>query len=212
MSGFYGKQKMRKVAGGFILVLISLLVLVQTTQAQMGMMADHENEGTESSVESSQEGMSVDGVMTEILETQKMNAVADLDLSQINDDDWARLGDALMEQMHPGDDHEYMDEMMGGEGSETLREMHINMGRAYLRYGMSDDRFVPPRGMMGRSFGGHDGDGWQMSMHGGYAQVHHWSNSYLTAVCLMTLVSANLLLLSGAYFLFTRARVNVNGS
>jgi len=41
------------------------------------------------------------------------------------------LGDYYMEQMHPGEAHERMDEMMGGEGSDSLREMHINMGQAF---------------------------------------------------------------------------------
>ncbi len=44
----------------------------------------------------------------------------------------AAIGDYYMEQMHPGEEHEYMDEMMGGEGSESLEAMHINM--AYRFY------------------------------------------------------------------------------
>ncbi len=41
------------------------------------------------------------------------------------------LGDYYMEQMHPGELHEIMDEKMGGEGSEGLKQVHINMGRAF---------------------------------------------------------------------------------
>ena len=41
------------------------------------------------------------------------------------------LGDYYMEQMHPGNLHEIMDERMGGEGSESLRLIHINMGKMF---------------------------------------------------------------------------------
>src|SRR3989344_1098361 len=41
------------------------------------------------------------------------------------------LGDFYMEQMHPGELHEIMDARMGGEGSESLRQVHINMGRMF---------------------------------------------------------------------------------
>lgn len=41
------------------------------------------------------------------------------------------LGDYYMEQMHPGELHEIMDERMGGEGSESLRQAHINMGLSF---------------------------------------------------------------------------------
>jgi len=39
------------------------------------------------------------------------------------------IGDYYMEQMHPGEAHEYMDRMMGGEGSESLKQVHINIAR-----------------------------------------------------------------------------------
>jgi len=41
------------------------------------------------------------------------------------------LGDYYMEQMHPGTLHEIMDERMGGEESESLRLVHINMGKMF---------------------------------------------------------------------------------
>ena len=39
------------------------------------------------------------------------------------------IGDYYMEQMHPGEAHEIMDNMMGGEGSESLKQVHINMAK-----------------------------------------------------------------------------------
>lgn len=41
------------------------------------------------------------------------------------------IGDYFMEQMHPGKLHEIMDERMGGEGSENLKLVHINMAKMF---------------------------------------------------------------------------------
>ena len=50
---------------------------------------------------------------------------------QLSEEQLEVIGDYYMEQMHPGEAHETMDEMMGGEGSESLRLMHINMARTF---------------------------------------------------------------------------------
>lgn len=40
------------------------------------------------------------------------------------------IGDYYMEQMHPGEAHELMHKMMGGEDSETVKQMHIQMAKS----------------------------------------------------------------------------------
>ncbi len=48
---------------------------------------------------------------------------------KLNNEQLEMLGDYYMEQMHSGEAHELMDKMMGGEGSESLRQMHIAMAK-----------------------------------------------------------------------------------
>jgi hypothetical protein len=46
---------------------------------------------------------------------------------QLSNQQLELIGDYYMERMHPGEAHEYMDQMMGGGDSESLEAMHINM-------------------------------------------------------------------------------------
>lgn len=64
------------------------------------------------------------------------------------------LGDYLMEQIHPGQAHEIMDKMMGGEGSESLRLMHIAMAKRLYCNDVSDavNYGMMGYGMMGTGF------------------------------------------------------------
>ena len=48
---------------------------------------------------------------------------------KLTDEQLEAIGDYYMEQMHPGEAHEMMDKMMGGEGSDSLKQMHIQMGK-----------------------------------------------------------------------------------
>ena len=68
---------------------------------------------------------------------------------ELSEDQLEAMGDYYMEQMHPGEAHEVMDEMMGGEGSEALREMHTRMARSF--YCGESDAMSP--GMMNMMMG-----------------------------------------------------------
>ena len=52
---------------------------------------------------------------------------SNVECAGLTDEQFESIGDYFMEQMHPGEAHEMMDEMMGGEGSEGLKQMHIQM-------------------------------------------------------------------------------------
>jgi hypothetical protein len=108
-------------------------------------------------------GKSIDDIMVLIREEQGVSENRAIDPEKVSDDLLAELGDAVMGYMHPDErEHEWMDEMMGGEGSQSLRAMHIAMGYRYLLnggrygypYGGPGFRFRAPRfhgpGMMRR--------------------------------------------------------------
>ena len=66
--------------------------------------------------------------------------------AQLSEKQFETVGDYLMEQMHPGQAHEVMDKMMGGEGSESLRLMHIAIAKRLYCNDISD---AVNYGMMG---------------------------------------------------------------
>ena len=62
--------------------------------------------------------------------TEAQNIIASkVACDKLSNEQLELIGDYYMEQMHPGEAHEMMDKMMGGEGSENLRQMHIMMSK-----------------------------------------------------------------------------------
>ncbi len=100
---------------------------------------------------------------------------AGTDCSQLNSTQLAMIGDYYMEQIHPGEAHEYMDQMMGGEGSQSLENMHISMAyRFYCDSSNSTDGNYSSYGMMGgQGMMGNSVDGYGM-MNGYYFSWYVW--------------------------------------
>lgn len=74
--------------------------------------------------------------------------------SQLTEEQLEHIGDYYMEQMHPGEAHEAMDEMMGGEDSESLRQMHIAIAKRIYCNDISGMTNYGMMGMMGMGRGG----------------------------------------------------------
>ncbi|MBX4196436.1 hypothetical protein KW805_02525 [Candidatus Pacearchaeota archaeon] len=73
--------------------------------------------------------------------------------SQLNESQLEEIGDYFMEQMHPGELHVIMEERLGGEGSESLRQAHINMGKVFYCGERGSMYSGMMNVMMGRSYG-----------------------------------------------------------
>jgi hypothetical protein len=75
---------------------------------------------------------------------------AKIQCSELTVEQLENIGDYYMEQMHPGEAHTIMDERMGGEGSETLKQTHVNM--AQNMYCNKNDDVTDNYGMMNYIF------------------------------------------------------------
>ncbi len=78
-------------------------------------------------------GKPLDVVLQEIREKQGLGPDEAIDMRTVSEKDLEELGESVMSVMHPDPkQHEFMDNMMGGEGSESLAAMHRRMGYNYL--------------------------------------------------------------------------------
>jgi len=98
------------------------------------------------------------------IEEGKKLVESKISCDKLSNEQLESIGDYYMEQMHPGEAHEIMDNMMGGEGSESLKQVHINMAKrlycnenVYIGYGMM-------------------GSGGMMNMMGSYPASYDYSN------------------------------------
>ena len=95
--------------------------------------------------------VSANGDHGAITEEGKKLVESNADCDDLSDEQLETIGEYFMEQMHPGEAHELMDKMMGGEGSESLRQMHIALAK---RIYCDDTSGMANYGMMGMMMGG----------------------------------------------------------
>ncbi len=74
----------------------------------------------------------INAALQSIYQAQNVNSQSQISCSKVTDNQFEKLGDAVMGYGITEQQHTAMENMMGGEGSATLRQAHINMGRSYL--------------------------------------------------------------------------------
>ncbi len=133
-----------------LLVLLTLMVASALLLSAVPVFADTGLEG--------EHGKPLEDVLQEIREKQGLGPDEAIDPRKVSDEELEELGEAVMGIMHPDPrQHKLMDQMMGGEGSRSLKSAHISMGYNYLAGNTGD----PLSGMMGRGMMG-------QGMMGGY--------------------------------------------
>jgi putative membrane protein len=166
---------------GTIVVFAAVIVLAVPTA---GLSADDEHEG----------GRSINDILAVIREQQHVTNNGDINAATVSDDLLAELGEAVMDAANPNErEHEWMDNMMGGEGSQSLRSAHIMMGYRYLTGGSRDDGSFPG-GIMGR--------GWSMPMMGGWNGWGRGHRSFFTGWGFPILVTVVILVVGGVIVAF----------
>jgi len=97
--------------------------------------------------------------------------------NQLNQDQLEAIGDYFMEQMHPGKLHEIMDERMGGEGSESLRQIHINLAQNFYcgnRDSMPASRMNMMMNRGGYNMMGYNNLGYNFGFFGWFLMIIFW--------------------------------------
>jgi len=113
-----------------------------------------------------QGSQSVDQITAQIRSELKLGPNDRIDPSKVPTPLMIKLGDAVMDVMIPNQQqHEYMDQMMGGEGSASLDSMHEWLAYRYLTGGYTANGSgygMMGYGMMSGGMMGNGNGGWGM--------------------------------------------------
>ncbi len=183
---------------GVLALSFALSASAQTFYPSMGMMGGYQAENQNQTGQSISDS-NINAALQDIYTSQNVSSQSKVECSKVTDSQFEKLGDAYMGYGISDQQHTAMENMMGGEGSATLAQAHITMGRAYLGCwaGYNSGPVLMP--MMGRYLNnsyatpygsyGMMGTGWgfgsMMSGWGGAYSIFGWVTMLLVWVLLI---------------------------
>ncbi len=129
-------------------LFVASFLITGVASAQMGMMGNTQNSATTSQ---QNQTPTIDSATQDIYKSQGVDTLSKINCSKITDSQFQTLGDAYMGNGITEQQHTAMENMMGGDGSPTVNQAHINMGRAYLGCWANYNSAPSTMGMMGNT-------------------------------------------------------------
>ena len=132
-------------------LLVASFFLAGAASAQMGMTNNY-GQNNAAAVQSNQtvgQASAIDAVLQDIYKSQNISDQSKISCAVVTDGQFEKLGDAVMGYGITEAQHTAMENMMGGEGSATLKQAHINIGRSYIGCWASYDSGPSLMPMMG---------------------------------------------------------------
>lgn len=118
---------MKKFLGMFV---VGIFLTTGSASAQMDMMGSAGQNMKGFTVSDQHPGIAP--ALQDIYKSQNITDREHVDCSKVTDLELIKLGDGVMGYGVTEEDHEAMENMMGGEEAPMSKQAHINMGRAYL--------------------------------------------------------------------------------
>lgn len=119
----------------FVMILfLTSFLAAAPAYAQMNMMGSGQctSDGGCTTSNEQTSNTNINTALQDIYKSQNVSDQTKINCSKVTDDQFEKLGDASMGAGISEQQHSAMENMMGGEGSATLKQAHITMGRSYL--------------------------------------------------------------------------------
>lgn len=114
-----------------VFLFVASFFVVGTVSAQGMMGRNYYNQQGVTAATPVQD-TNITAALKNIFDSQSVSDQSKIDCSKVTDSQFEKLGDAYMGLGISEQQHTAMENIMGGEGSATLTQAHINMGRSYL--------------------------------------------------------------------------------